>query len=162
MNAMITEHCPDFIVMSETKLTDRLHGKSYVKECVPGYQLRYSSVPHPSSGEYRTRSDHEVSNRAGSAGVAIAFSDKHAHSGDPIVTIPSCSRHAHGHLQMSMVTPLGNGSQQLILGGVYMPCQDGQRQDVVIQQLQSTLAWHIRTLWLSSPAIGIWTLQTTD
>jgi hypothetical protein len=36
MDAIIQEYSPDFMVMSETKLTDRLHGKSYVKECAPG------------------------------------------------------------------------------------------------------------------------------
>ena len=116
MDAMIQEYNPDFMVMSETKLTDRLHGKAYVKECAPGYQLRYSSVAHPNTGEYRKRSDAEVSDRAGSAGVAVAFSDMHSHS-DPIVSIPT-NKNTRGHLQMSMITPVGNGSQPLLLGGV--------------------------------------------
>jgi exonuclease III len=51
MDAIIKEYSPDFMVMSETKLTDMLHGKNYVKECAPGYHLRYSSVAHPSTGE---------------------------------------------------------------------------------------------------------------
>jgi hypothetical protein len=78
MHAMISELSPDFIVMSETKLTDRLHGKAYVKECAPGYHLRYSSAPHPNHGEYRTRSDAEVANRVGSGGVAVAFAARHS------------------------------------------------------------------------------------
>jgi hypothetical protein len=97
MDAMIKEHNPDIMFMTETKLTERLHGKAYVKECAPGYNMRYSSIPHPDAGEYRTRSDATVSDRAGSAGVIVALADRHAHS-DPITTIPT-SKDTRGHLQ---------------------------------------------------------------
>jgi exonuclease III len=152
MDAMIKEHNPDLVFMTEPKQTERLHGKAYVKECAPGYILRYSSIPHPNAGEYRTRSDATVSDRAGSA-VIVALADRHAHS-DPIVTIPT-SKDTRGHLQLSMVTPMGNGSQPLLLGGVYMPCQDTRQQDAVLEQLRTTLTTPETTLAIIS---GDWNI----
>jgi hypothetical protein len=56
LDAIIQEYSPDLVmVMSETKLTDKLHGKSYVKECAPGYQLRYSSAALRTQAQVNTK-----------------------------------------------------------------------------------------------------------
>jgi endonuclease/exonuclease/phosphatase family metal-dependent hydrolase len=54
---------------------------------------------------------------------------------------------------------MGNGSQPLLLGGVYMPCQDTRQQDAVLEQLCTTLTTHATTLAIIS---GDWNMDIAD
>jgi hypothetical protein len=58
-----------------------------------------------------------------------------------------------------MLTPECNGSQPLLLAGIYMPCQDVKKQDAVFAQLQSTLTTHPTVLALLA---GDWNMDMTD
>lgn len=210
LTGLIGSHDPDILVLTETKLTDRLHGKLYVRESVAGYAPRYSSVAHhgtPAAGDFATPADGDNNanngghvaeeaqphttapataptpqaapatpsppDRSGRAGVIVALARRHTHRPESIKTIPA-PKQLRGHVQITLVSPpnqfLPRGDPpsqpttpgrstpdpappapselastsphplQMIVAGVYMPCNDDHTRDMVIDHIISVRA----------------------
>ncbi len=170
LQTIASQHNPDVIILTETKLTDRMHGKTYVRDSLQGYSPRYSSVPHgtmlrdqshydggqpvdnhPATLAANAAAGSEViANRSGRAGVIVALAHKHAARPESITTLP-CPKPLKGYIQATMVAPSGRflagplhsaastddrlHPLQLLLVGIYMPCDNPLLQDSVVDHV---------------------------
>jgi endonuclease/exonuclease/phosphatase family metal-dependent hydrolase/ribonuclease HI len=152
LHDMIDTYSPDFMLLTETKLTDRLHGKQYVRNALPNYVLRYSSVPQQTRPPHQTTWQGDgacdaskcvpdiAAPRSGRAGVITAIAKKHTHL-DPIQTI-STPTHPHGNLQLTMLQPKTHASRALLVGSVYLPCDSHQERSDILTRLSRILQDH--------------------
>ena len=136
LKSILLEHDPDVVMLTETKLLEETHQRTWIKHAfLDQYALFCSSIPAACTKLYRhnPRKAWEQANRAGSGGVILAVHQRWANGS-------SIQRHVYeqsnGHIVGLDLQPPNMTPIRMI--GVYMP-HDMEKRRCMYQRVQEQL-----------------------